>query len=93
MRRRKRPEPLLPRPEAAWLVVRDQLSQIVEYTPLEPHRDLRAVLTAARETRIADGWQCEDIGTSVGFFFCRRGTLRYLVAIEARKPPPIGKRW
>ena len=65
MRRRSRPEPLKPRREATWLVVRDRLSQVVESTPLEPLVDLRAVLTAAREARIAEGWECEDIGPCV----------------------------
>jgi len=66
LRKRSRPEPLKPRPQPTWRVVRDRLSQVVESTPLEPLVDLRAVLTAAREARIAEGWECEDIGPLCG---------------------------
>ena len=93
MRRRSRPEPLKPRSEATWLVVRNRLSQVVESTPLEPYADLRAVLTAAREARIAEGWVCEDIGSCVAFFFCTREGVRHLVNIEARTPQAVGERW
>ena len=93
MRRRNRPEPLKPRPQPTWRVVRDRLSQVVESTPLEPYADLRAVLTAAREARIADGWDCEDIGSCVAFFFCSRAGVREMVSIEMRPPPAIGEVW
>jgi len=92
MRRRSRPEPLKPRREATWLVVRDRLSQVVESTPLEPLVDLRAVLTAAREARIAEGWECEEIGSCVAFFFCTRGGVREMVIIERCPPPAVGER-
>lgn len=93
MRRRSRPEPLKPRREATWVVVRNSLSQVVTSTPLEPSVDLRAVLTAAREARIAEGWDCEDIGSCVAFFFCTRGGVREMVSIEMRPPPAIGEVW
>ena len=93
MRRRSRPEPLKPRSQATWLVVRDRLNQVVESTPLEPYADLRAVLTAAREARIAQRWECEDIGSCVAFFFCRRGGVREMVSIEMRPPPAVGEPW
>ena len=93
MRRRNRPEPLKPRSDATWLVVRDRLSQVVESTPLEPSADLRAVLTAAREARIAEGWECEDIGSCVAFFFCTREGVRQMVSIERCPPPAVGKGW
>jgi hypothetical protein len=93
MRRRNRPEPLKSRSQPTWLVVRDRLSQVVESTPLEPLADLRAVLTAAREARIADGWECEDIGPCVAFFFCSRAGVREMVSIEMRPPPAVGKSW
>ncbi len=93
MRRRSRPEPLKPRSEATWLVVRDRLSRVVTSTPLEPYADLRAALTAAREARIAEGWECEDIGSGVAFFFCTRGGVREMVSIEVRCPPAVGKIW
>jgi hypothetical protein len=60
MRRRSRPEPLKPRREATWLVVRDRLSQVLTSTPLHPYA--RAVLTAVRQIRIAEDWDGEDIG-------------------------------
>jgi len=93
MRRRSRPEPLKPTPQPTWRVVRDRLSQVVESTPLEPLVDLRAVLTAAREARIAEGWECEEIGSCVAFFFCTRGGVREMVTIERCPPPAIGKSW
>ena len=74
-------------------MVRDRLSQVVESTPLEPYADLRAALTAAREARMADGWECEDIGSCVAFFFCRRGGVREMVSIERCPPPAVGKCW
>ena len=93
MRKRSRPEPLKPRPQPTWRVVRNRLSQVVESTPLEPLADLRAVLTAAREARIAEGWECEEIGSCVAFFFCTRGGVREMVTIERCPPPAIGKSW
>ena len=74
-------------------MVRDRLSQVVTSRSLEPYADLRAALTAAREARIAEGWECEEIGSCVAFFFCRRGGVREMVAIEMRCPPAIGKSW
>ena len=74
-------------------MVRDRLSQVVESTPLEQWADLRAVLRGDREARIADGWECEDIGSCVAFFFCRRGGVREMVSIERCPPPAVGKGW
>lgn len=93
MRKRNRPEPLKPRAAPAWLVVRDRLNQVVTSTPLEPHADLRGVLTGARAARIGQQWDCEAIGPCVAFFFCTRDGVRLLVSIEARCPPPVGERW
>ena len=56
-------------------------------TELEPHADLKAALTAARNARIAQQWECEAMGASAAFFFCTRAGVRYLVSIEARCPP------
>ena len=91
MRRRSRPEPLKPRPDATWLVVRDRLSQVVTSRSLEPYADLHAALTGAREARIAEGWDCEDIGPCVAFFFCSRAGVREMVIIERRPPPAVGR--
>lgn len=93
MRKRKLPEPFQPTSEPTWLVVRNQLSQVVESTALAPYTDLRAVLTAARQDRIAAGWAAEEIGQCCRFFFCTRESERLLVSIEARRPPPVGERW
>ena len=91
--RRDRPDPLLPTSDPTWLVTRNALSEVVEVTPLEPHADLRTILTAARDQRIAVGWDCEEIGTCLAFFFCRRNGERLFVAIERREPPPVGQGW
>jgi hypothetical protein len=72
---------------------RDRLSRVVMSTPLEPQADLKAVLTGARETRIAERWAREDIGPSVAFFFCSRDGARQMVSIEHVLPPPVGKLW
>ena len=93
MRKRNRPEPLKPRPARTWVVVRDRFSQVVQITPLEPYADLKAALTAARSARMAEGWECEDVGPCVAFFFCRREDVRHLVSIEVRSPPAVGERW
>jgi hypothetical protein len=69
------------------------LSQVVSSTALAPGADLKAVLTAAREARIAQQWDCEEIGPCVAFFFCRRGGVREMVAIEMRCPPAVGESW
>jgi hypothetical protein len=61
-RKRNPPEPFKPRRYPTWSVARDALSQVVPSTPLEPYGDLRAALMAARDARIADGWDCESVG-------------------------------
>jgi len=68
------------------------LSQVVTSRSLEPYADLRAALTAAREARIAEGWECEEIGSCVAFF-CTRGGVREMVIIERCPPPAVGERW
>jgi hypothetical protein len=93
MRKRNPPEPFKPRRDRTWIVARDALSRVVASTPLEPNADLKAALMAARDARIADGWDCERVGPSVAFFFCTREGVRHQVGIEARTPPAIGKRW
>jgi hypothetical protein len=70
--------------------VRNALSQVIGFTELAPLSDLRRVLNAAREARIADGWTPEEIGPSCAFFFATRERERILVTIERRDPrgPP-----
>jgi len=90
-RRRSEPDPLAPVNEPTWLVVR-QFRDPSEVTALEPMADLRKVLTAAREARMADGWSAEEIGRRCAFFYCSRGGQRVWVGIEKRDPmsPTLG---
>jgi len=84
--RRSAPDPLAPVNAPTWLVVRSAAGFVVESTELASRADLRSVLTAARETRISDGWAAQEIGVSYSFFFAARGDLRLMIAIE-RQPP------
>jgi hypothetical protein len=93
MRRRTRPDPLQPVPAPAWLVVRNQCSQVIDSRRLEPSADLRSILVAAHAERIASGWCADDIGDRIGFFFCKRESERLLVSIEFRPPQSPGARW
>jgi hypothetical protein len=68
--RRHRFDPLQPSIDPTWLVVRDRHGSVLEVTTLEPHADVRARLTAAREARITAGWDCEPIGPACASFFC-----------------------
>ena len=85
-RKRASPDPLAPVNAVTWLVVRDALSQVLEFTELAPLADLRAVLSAARDARITDGWAAEEIGPRCAFFFASRDGERILVGIERREP-------
>jgi hypothetical protein len=55
IRRRTNFDPLAPRHLPTWLVTRDMFGKALEVTALAPHADLRAILRAAREARIAAG--------------------------------------
>jgi hypothetical protein len=90
--RRSTHDPLAAVPERTWLVVRDNLRRAVEVTPLAPRVDLRAVLNAARDARIAAGWNADQIGRSSAFFFCAKDGTRLMVGIERRDPanPTLG---
>lgn len=92
MRRRGRHDPLQPNASATWLVVRNELSQVVESHEIEPRADLRAILIAARAQRLAEGWVADEIG-DLAFFFCRRANRRLFVSIEMRRPPRPGEQW
>jgi hypothetical protein len=88
-RRRSAPDPLAPVNAPTWLVVRNGVGFVLEATELTPGADLRSVLTAAREARIADGWEAQEIGASCAFFFAVRDGVRFMIAIErwlARAP-------
>lgn len=83
--RRSAPDPLAAIDAPTWLVVRDMCSRLVERTGLPPRADQRAILAAAREARIADGWQADEIGPRCSHFFATRGGERVMVGIE-REP-------
>jgi len=57
-------------------------SQLLELTELPSGADQRAALVAAREARIADGWQADEIGPRCAQFFATRGGERVVVGIE-----------
>jgi hypothetical protein len=48
-RRRSTPDPLYVQDAPVWLVVKNALSQIIEYTELGPRANLREILNAARK--------------------------------------------
>ena len=90
-RKRSAPDPLAPITAPTWLAVRNRLGFVIESIELTPGADLRAVLTAARDTRTATGWAAEPIGPSCGFFFASRDGERILVGIERQIPrSPLG---
>jgi hypothetical protein len=93
-RRRSEPDPLFMTHEPTWLVVQDACSVNLEATRLAPHTDLRATLTTARQLRIGDGWDCEEIGARCSFFFCKKDGVRLEVSIVRRNPsdPILGHR-
>jgi hypothetical protein len=67
-RKRSSHDPLARVRAPTWLVVRDRANTVLESTKLAPATDLRAVLTKARDARIAAG-VADDIGRACGFFF------------------------
>jgi hypothetical protein len=80
--RRSAPDPLAPIDAPAWLVVRDMCGRLLEVTELPPRADQRAILVAAREARIADGWVADEIGPHCAHFFASRAGERIVVGIE-----------
>jgi hypothetical protein len=86
MARRNRSDPLQALSQPTWLVVRNKHRQALEALELAAGADLRAILRAARNERIASGWVCDDIGQSCGFFFAVRAGERICVSIERYDP-------
>jgi len=80
--RRSAPDPLAPIDAPTWLVVRNMCRQLLERAELAPRADQRAILVAAREERIADGWQADEIGPRCSHFFATRGCERVMVGVE-----------
>ena len=89
--RRSSYDPLKAIPEPTWLVVRDKCTRVLEVRPLARRADLRAILNAAREARIAAGWRADPIGRASSSFFCSKDGMRLMVGIERRDPanPPL----
>jgi hypothetical protein len=85
-RRRSEPDALASTSEPTWLVVRDPFHTAIEVIPLEPHADLRTVLNAAREVRIAEGWKADELEKRSSYFYCTKDEARMMVGIERSKP-------
>lgn len=83
---------LAPVDQRTWLVVHAEWGAALEVTPLEPGADLRAILTAAREARIAAGWESQPIGRPASFF-CSLDGVRLRIGINRHDPAlPFGFR-
>lgn len=89
--RRSAPNPLAPIDVPTWLVARDMCGQLLERSELPPRADQRAILVAAREARIADGWHADEIGPRCAQFFATRAGERIMVGIE-RDPTRLIRR-
>ena len=87
--RRSAPDPLAPIDTPTWLVARDMYSRVLGLSELPPRADQRAILVAARETRIAEGWQADDIGPQSAHFFATRAGERVMVGIEREQTRQI----
>ena len=87
--RRPAPDPLAPIDAPTWLVVRDTCSQLLELIELPPRTNQRGALVAAREARIAAGWQAEEIGPRCSHFFATRARERVMVGIERDPKRPL----
>ena len=85
-RRRSYEDPLPKLRHPTWLVVEDMLGRPLEVTQLEPSTDLRAMVNTARDKRMAEGWQCDEIGRHSSGFFCTKDGVRVLVGIKRVEP-------
>jgi hypothetical protein len=86
IRRRSEPDPLFVTKEPTWLCVQDAVGRTLECVQLEPYANLRAILNAARDARIAEGWQADEIGRRCSFFFCTKDGVRLEVLIRRLDP-------
>jgi hypothetical protein len=89
MARRSRPDPLKPLQQPTWLVVRNTYRQALKSLEIAPGVDLRAILTGVRAQYLAEGWNCDDIGTC-SFFFAERQGERLQVTIARYDPAGPG---
>jgi hypothetical protein len=84
-------DPLEPTHEPRWYVVRDRLNRVLEARLLPAGTDLKRALVAAMLERIDAGWHLGEFGSRGGSFFCRRGTEKCQIGIEAADPGrPVG---
>lgn len=88
--RRGRPDALEITREMRWLVVRDRLSQPIEYRELPAGTDLRAAMTSKQAELAAAGWRVDSIPNKCGFFFADHDNDRVCVAIECFEPASRG---
>jgi hypothetical protein len=67
---------------------------VLEAAAIEPGSDLRAILDAAAERLIAEGWVIEERGRLAWFFYHRDGVRRF-VTQSPRSPelPLYGPSW
>jgi hypothetical protein len=86
VRRRQNYDPLKPITAVTWLTAKDKYGKVLECQELTPGADLRAILTAERARRLADGWMADEIGRVTSFFFCIRDGERVEVGICRRDP-------
>jgi hypothetical protein len=85
--RRTRYNALLPVDRPAWLVVRDEINDLVSDVELAPRADFGQVLAEAMERLEKDGWIAEEPPSpSFAGFFCRRDGVRWLVHIAHANP-------
>jgi hypothetical protein len=85
-RRRSYEDPLAKLRDPTWLVTEDMLGRPLEVTPLEPYADLRAIVNTARDKRMAEGWECDEIGRHSSGFFCKKDGVRQLVGVKRVEP-------
>jgi hypothetical protein len=84
--RRSRYEPLQPSPHPRWLVVRTMCQEVLEHRMLPPGSDLCGAFVTALAAHVAAGWTLETFSSSTACAFCRSGTLRRAISIEAEDP-------
>ena len=86
MKRRSQHDSLAPISEPAFLVERNLSGDLLKSIPIEPNADLRAILTAAREAKMAQGYEVTDIPRLCSFFFYVKDAKKVLVSIERANP-------
>lgn len=87
MKRRNRCNALAPVDAPTWLAVFDEVHTPLSATPLPPKADPRAVLEAAMQAGMKDGWDPEEPPSdSFGGYFSRNGDARRLVMITQADP-------